>query len=163
MRKYKLFGKIPIFDLIIVLLVVVVAIFGIKLVKSSKSGVSYTTAETKEVFITIKFSNVSEQIEFVPKTGDKMIEATTNNALGVVESFEKENHTVYDYNDKGELITTTYDDRFNYIVKIKSTATMSEIETLINGTRIGLGKNITCSMPAFSGSGTIIDIKEVSK
>lgn len=163
MRKYKLFGKIPIFDLIIVVVLIVVAFVGFKAVNSSQSGVAYTTSETKEIVMTVKFTNISDTVKGEPKVGESVVETYTNNSLGTVISSKLEDYIVKDYSVvDGKLDINEFKDRHNIIVEIKTLANVSDINTSVNGTIIGIGKGVSFSMPSFSCAGTIIDIKGVN-
>ena len=164
MRKYKLFGKIPIFDLVIILVVLVVAVVGIKIINTSKSGQSYIATETKDIVFTVVFNNISSQIICEPEIGEKVIDNLTNNNLGSVISVKTEPYVAYDYsNITGEVVTSTLEGRKNMTIEIAATATVSDVCTEINGVKIGIGKNMTFSMPSVCANGYITNIVEAGE
>ena len=162
MRKYKLFGKIPIFDVVVVLVLLVIVFIGYKVVNSSKMGVNYTTREPKEIIFTAVFDNISEQITDLPEIGEKVLDDATNTTLGTVCAVKKEAYTMHDFDSEGNLIETPCPDRYTLVVDIKTTANISEVSTEINGTKIGLGKIFILTMPSLSTTAYISDIREVA-
>lgn len=162
MRKYKLFGKIPIFDLVIIIVLIAVAFLGYKILNTSKSGESITGTEIKKVSYKIEFQNLSEQVDGVPDIGEKIFDFNTNTELGTVVSAESKPYVMYDYNSvTGEAVKTEYKDRVTICVVVESNASVSAKATEINGTKIGIGKNMTFNMPSLCASGIITNIVEV--
>ena len=90
MRNYKLFGKIPLFDIAVALVLVAVVFVGITVLGTSKSGVTYTTTVSKEVVLTVRFSNISAQVVTMPKAGESVVDDGTNTNIGTVISATKE-------------------------------------------------------------------------
>ena len=164
MKKYRLFGKIPVFDIVILVVVIAVAVVGIKIISTSKSGQSYVSSEKKDIVLTVSFNNMSSQIICEPEIGEKVIDNTTNNSIGTVISVKTEPAVVYDYSDiTGEAVATTHDDRKTMILEISASATVSDVCTEINGVKVGIGKNITFSMPSVCSNGVITNIVEAGE
>ncbi len=163
MRNYKLFGKIPIFDIIIVLVLVVAAVVGVSVLNTSKSGVAYTTTVSKDIILTVRFGNISEQVVTMPKAGELVVDDGTNTNIGTVVSVAKEPYVMHDFNSvTGEPVSTIYNDRYNLFVTIKANAKVSEAATEINGVKVGLGKSMVFSMPSICTGGIITNIEEVA-
>lgn len=161
MKKYRLFGKIPIFDIIVIAVIIAVAVVGTKIINTSKSGQSYISSEKKNIVLTFSFNNMSSQIICEPEIGEKVIDNTTNNVIGTVISAKTEPALVYDYSSiTGEAVATTHDDRKTMILEVSAVATVSDVCTEINGVMVGIGKGITLSMPSVCSTGVITNIVE---
>ena len=162
MRKYKLFGKIPYFDIIVILLVVAIAFVCLNVYKTSRSGNELSSTETKTIRYTIDFYNLSELIDGVPEIGEKIYDHTTNSEMGRVVAAEVTPFVAYSYNEiTGEPTSTVYDDRVTISLTVEAKATVSDRATEINSIKIGIGKNMTFNMPSLCASGVIKNIEEV--
>lgn len=160
MKKYRLFGKIPVFDLFIIIVLLIVAVLGYKIINSSKSGNAYLGTETKDVVLTVRFSNSPLVVNAEPEVGEKVIDNTTNTHLGEVVSYEVEPYTLYDASfEDGKTVATVCEDRKNIYVKFSAKANMSDVGSDINGVKIGIGKTLTFSMPSICASGVITNIE----
>ena len=162
MKKYRLFGKIPVFDIIIIAVVLIVGIVFYKVFMTSKSGATILNSETKTIRYTMEFKDISELIDGVPEQGEKVYDTSTNYELGNVVSADKKPFIKYGYNDiTGEPTSTVYEDRQIITVVVEAKAVVSEKSTEINSVKIGLGKSITVNMPSLCAMGVIINIEEV--
>lgn len=163
MKKYKLFGKIPVFDLIIILVLIAVGFAAVRIVLTSKSGNAYLNSESKTVRYTIDFYNLSMLVKGVPEPGEHVYDSLTNNEIGKVVSVTTRPFVSYSFNmETGETVATEYTDRQFVTIVVEAVATISDRETQINNIRIGMGKVITVNMPSLCASGVIIEIEEVT-
>lgn len=162
MKKYRLFGKIPVFDVIIVAVILIAGIIFYNVFMTSKSGEVLVKSETKTIRYTIDFLNISNMIDGVPDVGEKVYETATNYEMGKVISAETKPFINYSFNENtGEPTSTKYDDRQTITVVVESKATVSERATEINGAKIGLGKTMTFNMPSLCAMGVIVNMEEV--
>lgn len=160
MRKYRLFGLIPIFDIVVVLILAVAFFIGYKVVNTSKTGTAYITEEKHDAVITVKFVNVSNQIIPNISEGDTVTDMYSNNVLGTVISYEKKPSLLNDFdNIEGNPIVLTYEDKSDITLKIKSAVTLHDYETLANGTKIGIANSLACSLQGFCGTGVVTNIE----
>lgn len=162
MKKYRIFGKIPVFDVVIVALVLIAGIIFYNVFMSSKSGEVLVKTETKTVRYTVEFLNISNMIDGVPKEGDKVYETDGNYEIGKVVSAREKPFVNYSYNEEtGEVSSTEYTDRRTISVVVEAKASVSERATEINSVKIGLGKTMTINMPSLCALGVIVDMEEV--
>ena len=162
MRKYRLFGKIPVFDLVIVLLLVVIAVVFYFVFTSSQSGSSILNSQTKTVRYTVDFLNLSSDVKGVPDPGEKVYDTDTNTEIGKVVAASSRPFVNQSYNTaNGEIVATEYSDRQVISVVIETKAIVSEKATEVNSVFIGLGKTKTFTMPSLCATGVIIDMEEV--
>ena len=162
MKNYKLFGKIPIFDIIVVLVIIVAAFFAFKIFMSSKTGQTVTETQYKTIRYTVEFQNVSKMVDGVPEAGEKVRDVKTNSDIGVVVSSEVKPFKVTTHNlMTGEPVTSIYEDRQNVEVVIETTASVSDMGISVNGVRFGIGRAFSVSMPSITGSTVVRNIEIV--
>lgn len=162
MRKYRLFGIIPIFDLIIVAVLIIALIVGYNVFNTSKSGDMISSTETKTIRYTVEFYNISSLVDGVPEVGEVVHNNATNFEMGKVIYAETTPTVVYGMNDiTGETVETVCQDRQTIKIIVEAQATVSEIATEVNTVKIGIGRTITFNMPSLCASGVIKNIETV--
>ena len=164
MKKYKLFGKIPIFDIVIIIIVALAAVVGGKVFMTSKTGQTVSTSNVKTIRYTVEFQNLSNMVDGTPDTDEKVRDIETSTEIGKVISSEVKPYSVTTCNMiTGEPVTTVQQDRQNVEVVIEATATISDMGISVNGIRFGLGRTVGLSMTSLSGSAIVrnIEILEV--
>jgi len=164
MKKYKLFGKIPIFDIVIVLMLVVAALVVGKVFMSSKTGQTVSTSNVNTIRYTVEFQNVSAMVDGVPDADEKVRDIETSTEIGKVISSQVRPYSITTCNMvTGEPATTVQKDRQNIEVVIEATATVSDMGISVNGIRFGVGRTLGLSMTSLSGSAIVrnIEILEV--
>ena len=162
MKKYRLFGKIPVFDVVVIAVVLVAAIVFYKVFTTSKSGNRLTNVETKTVRYTVDFLNLSNAVDGVADPGEKVYDLNTNYEIGKVVSAKSRPFVANSFDSfTGEPVSTEYSDRQSITIVVEATAKVSEVATEINSVKIGIGKTMTFNMPSLCATGVIIDIEEV--
>ena len=162
MRNYKLFGKIPVFDIVVVLVIAVAAFFAFKIFMSSKTGQTVTETQYKTIRYTVEFQNVSAMVDGVPEAGERVRDVKTNSDVGVVVSSAVKPYKTTTHNLlTGEPVTTVYEDRQNVEVVIEATASVSDMGISVNGVRFGMGRTFSVSMPSITGSTVVRNIEIV--
>ena len=162
MRKYRLFGKIPVFDVVLVVVLLVFAFFAYKVLAGSKTATTYFESETKDIVLTVKFRNHSSALKSDVKAGETVIDSITNTVLGKSLSYKEEPYVIYDSDSiDGKTVATTCEDRKNIILQFSAKANMSDSGTDISGIKIGIGKTLSLSMPSLCSSGVITNIEVV--
>ena len=84
MRKYRLFGKIPVFDVIVIAVIIVLGIVFYNVFMTSNSGDVIVNSQTKTIRYTIEFMNISDMIDGIPDVGEKVFETSSNYEIGKV-------------------------------------------------------------------------------
>jgi len=162
MRNYKLFGKIPIFDIVVVVVLIAVAFLGFKVFMSSKTGQTVTETQYKTIRYTVEFQNLSKMVDGLPEAGEKVRYEKTNSDIGVVVSSESKPYEVSTPNlITGERVTSVYEDRQNVEVVIEATASVSDKGISVNGVYFGMGRSFTILMPSISGQAYVKNIEIV--
>lgn len=161
MKNYKLFGKIPVFDIFIVLALAAVVLVAFNISDSSEAapGLKKTT-----VRYTVEFQEVSAQLKNIPNAGETVRDHQTNTEIGAVVSAKSMPCylTVCD-TVTGEMVTSIQQDKQNIEVVIEADAVVSDSGVSINGIRFGLGRTFLISMPSIYGNSIVrnIEISEV--
>ena len=162
MRKYKLFNIIPVFDIVIVLLIVCVALVGLKVFKGSNTAETIKESEQKTIRYTLEFENISSEVNSNVEVGQKVRDLITNVEMGTVVSFESYPYVQLDMDmHTGELAQTVYQDRKSVKVVVEAVAEVSKRATTINNVNIGLGRVYKFTLPKLSGDAIIRNIEEV--
>lgn len=167
MRKYRLFGKIPVFDLIIIAALILLALVGYKVFTSSKSGNAVLNSQTKTVRYTVDFLNLSNDVQGrgeggVPEVGEKVYDTDTNTEIGRIVASSSRPFTNYGFDTAdGKTVATEYTNRQTVTIVIEAKAVVSDKATEIGNVFIGLGKTKTLTMPSLCATGVIVDMEEV--
>lgn len=162
MKKYRLFGKIPVFDVIIVAALVLVVIVCVSVFGSSKSGSTITSTEYKTIRYTVEFYNLSNMIDGTPAEGENVRDNVNNYDVGKVVFAESTPAVAYGMNEvTGETVETVYNDRQTIKVVVEAQATISETGTQVNNVKLGIGRLMTFNMPSLCATGTIKNIEVV--
>ncbi len=162
MKKYRLFGKIPVFDIIIIAIVLIAAIVFYNVFMTSKSGEIIVNSQTKTIRYTVDFLNISNTVDGIPDVGEKVYETSTNYFVGTVVSAQAKPFVNYSYNEvTGEPTSTTYNDRQTISIVIEASAVVSERSTEVNGVKLGIGKTTTFNMPSLCAMGVVVNMEEV--
>ncbi len=162
MKNYKLFGKIPIFDIIIVIVLFAVIIVGASIFLSSKSGQNATSVEKKTIRYTVEFQNISKMIESNVTAGDKVRYRPTDTEVGKVVSAQSKPYYVLGMDTvTGEAVKSILDDRQCVEVVIEATAKIEDSGISVEDMRFGLGRTIDLVTPGITGTCIVRDIEIV--
>ena len=164
MKKYKLFGKIPIFDILIILILVALVFVVGKIFISSKTGQNVSNSKVNTIRYTVEFQNISAMVDGIADVGEKVRDIETSTEIGTVVSSQSNPYSVtLPDMVTGEAVTSVQKDRQNIEVVIEASATVSDTGISVNGIRFGLGRTIGISMTSLSGTAIVrnIEILEV--
>lgn len=162
MKKYRLFGKIPVFDIVVVAVLILAVVVCINVFGSSKSGSTIASTEYKTIRYTIEFYNLSNMIDGVPDEGEIVRDNVNNYDVGKVVFAEATPAVVYGINElTGETVETVYNDRQTIKVVVEAKATIAETGTQVNNVKLGIGRFMTFNMPSLCATGTIKNIEIV--
>lgn len=160
MKKYKLFGKIPIFDIIIVLIVAVAVVIVGKVFMSSKTGQTVSNSKVSTIRYTVELQNISDMVDGVPDAGEKVRDVETSTDMGIVVSAQSKTYSVTMPNMvTGEAVTSVQNDRQNIEIIIEASATVSDTGISVNGIRFGVGRTVGLSMTSLSGNAIVRNIE----
>lgn len=163
MKNYKLFNKIPIFDVVLVAVILLLGIFCINVFFSSDSGKSVSATKKQVIRITAEYVDVSSRIDCVPVAGEKVRDSATNTEIGTVVSAKSSPYVAITMDTiTGQLVKTPCTDRQNVEIVIEASADMSDKGILINNINIGLGRTYSFTMPSVIGNCVVRNIEEVA-
>ena len=163
MRKYKLFNKIPVFDVALVLVILCAAIFVLKTFTGDNGAKTVVENDLKTIRYTIEFQNVSAEVVATPIEGQRVRDVLTNADMGTVVSYESYPFSQIEMNTlTGEAVENVYKDRQCVKVVVEAVASVSNKSTTINNVSIGLGRNYKFSLPTITGYAIVRNIEEVA-
>jgi len=164
----KLFGKINIVDIIIILIVIAVVVFGVNYFK--KDVVASSGSESIEYTIEIK--NISEAtvnaIEAATNAQEQIIEASKKISLGNIKEISIEEYYDYSFNEEAEDYTfQRVPDKFKvYLTADGMASKMGDGKKTVTGYFFGknfevkIGKSLTITCSNFTAEGVIAKLNK---
>lgn len=154
-EKGKLFGKLSILDIAVVL-VIVLAIGGVYISKSKTIKISKPTT----VVYTAELIDLSKDIADGIKPGDILNDSAKNTDLGkIIEVVEKKPYELINENKQnGSYVKAVVPNR--YVAKVvieNNAATVKKDETMISDFDIKVGKTINVRSTYYVARGVILD------
>lgn len=154
-KKGKLFGKINIIDfLIIVVLVVAIAVVGVKFLGGKKGG------DTQTIQMQFYIEEVDKWVAENVKEGDALYDGTFDQDLGVVTGVEIGEAQTWALTSDGQYVTATRGDNFKSMtITGEVQGTKTEVGAEVNGKRYGVGH----SMVLYAGDAKLyLRVKDIS-
>lgn len=138
-EKGKLFGKINIIDLVILLVVVVaVAVLGIKF--ASPKMASSTTKTHVAMYYA---EEVPEYVADDVKVGDKLMDEARNVELGTVTDVKIDESVYYSNNSSGVVVKSSKEGYKSVLITSEVEATPFEHGMIVNSSRYYIGHTFT--------------------
>ena len=153
----KLFGKINIFDIIILLVVLILAIGLFIFLRTTEKTNSGLKEKTYMIKLDKVITGTSEKI----KQGDKIYDNEINSYIGEVVSVEKREYTrVVENHETNELVEANVEGYETLILKLKVELNDvgSDLKTN-NDYVIKVGKQVFLRGPSYASAGYIIQIE----
>lgn len=153
----KLFGKINIIDICIIL--VILAILLIVYVYFGKTTANQM--QTQKYIFQYEMQNVTEQAANSVKVGDKVYDNETNVYIGEVVGVEISEHMVRSVNhETNEFVNSPFPDKYNVVMTIENNLadTGKDLKTAQDYV-VKVGKHVYLRGGLYAGSGYIVYIE----
>lgn len=148
-QKGRLFGKVNLLDLVVVLAVVAVASrFGYK---SWVGRNAVPVGEDKTIEVTMKFAGVAQATVDTVKEGMQIFDSKTNNLLGTVVETRAEDITTMTMTDEGRIQVNK--DRFDYYVIVRGPGRDTPNSVTMNALEMKIGRMNFVKNKLWAGSG----------
>ncbi len=139
-QKGKLFGKINIIDLLLILVVILaVAFFGMKMMDDGGAAVSTGDGVRMEFYAEEVSDFVVENI----KVGDILTDDTGNINLGTIVDIEVGPSQSYSTNEKGEWVMSPKEDFSSLRIVGEGSGRMYDHGVIVSGSKYGLRHSFT--------------------
>lgn len=139
-QKGKLFGKINIIDLLLILVVVLaVAFFGIKMMDDGGAAVSTGEGVRMEFYAEEVSDFVVENI----KIGDTLTDDTGNINLGKIVDIEVGPSQSYSTNEKGEWVLSSREGFSSLRIVGEGSGRLYDHGVIVSGSKYGVGHSFT--------------------
>ena len=150
--------KFNITDILIVLVVICLAVFGWGII--SDKGETSATA-VSEVSFTVEINKCDKFVAEAIKPGDDIYDSLKGGYYGKVESVEMEPETsVAAHTDTGTFSLETYPDRYSVYVTIKGTpTTMNDGNIMFANQRVKVGTMAYLKSAGYVGFGYVTDVQ----
>jgi hypothetical protein len=152
-------NKFGILDVLIILVVIVLAVIGIK-VLSGQNLVA--TTPTEKVTFTVEIKGAEEDLVSAIKEGDIIYNSSKNKVFGTISNVSSQSSTEITNNIyTGEFLTHTYDDKYDIHIEIIGTAEeIDEKNITVAEEKLKIGSLVYISSDKFASSGYVIELKK---
>ncbi|MBR2742655.1 MAG: DUF4330 domain-containing protein [Clostridia bacterium] len=155
-KQYRLFGKIGVLDIIIVVLVILgfyaAFSYAVNLDVSAAGGqrpIEYG------VYLTKKDASFEDKIEI----GMNVYDSLKGAKIGTIVAYEKEPYSTIQPNIiTGEMVKSDVEGYYNYIVVIGASADISEATTAVGNYEVAVGKEMYLRTKTFASGGYCVTL-----
>ncbi len=161
-KKGRLFGKISIIDLIIILIAIAVLIVGVRFLISKKAKAPMPGKVPGTVYYTLEVKNVNEQFIKELEKGDKVFNAIRNNELGVIDSIKTEKYSFLMRNfETGTFEKVFYENRYNAYIRVKADAKVDVKHIHVGEQLIRVGTGVAIKSKGIACNTWIVELELV--
>lgn len=153
----KLFGKINIIDICIILVILAILLFAYLYFGRTTAN----AMQTEKYTFQYEMQNVTEQAANSVKVGDKVYDNETNAYIGEVVGVEISEHMVRSVNrETNEFVNSPFPNKYNVVMTIENNLadTGKDLKT-VDDYVVKVGKHIYLRGGLYAGSGYIVYIE----
>lgn len=151
--KGRLFGKINIVDLLIVLLIISIA-GGIYIVFFG--GSDKQVVETRKVVYDFEITNVNMEFIDAITPGDPIRDSTRGNELGTVVSKTSRNATMLNEDlINGRYVIADVPDAYDVVITIEAKANITPANIIVGGAEVKVGKKFFIKGKGYANQGFV--------
>ena len=160
-EKGRLFGKINLLDLVVVLAVVAVAArFGYKHYMGNQA---VPAGEDKTIEVTMKVAAVQQPtIDYVP-VGTPIYDSKSNDYMGKVVDVKFQPSTVFTIGDDGRMYEPLSKERFDFYMVVRGPGRVTPNGDTLSGFEMKIGRTNYLKSPLWAGYGITWKIDENPK
>ncbi|MGE5632711.1 MAG: DUF4330 domain-containing protein [Caulobacteraceae bacterium] len=152
-KKGRLFGKINIIDLLIVLLVIAVAA-GAYIVLFNGNGKQ--ASESSKVIYDFEITNVNKDFVDAINPGDPIRDSVRGNDLGTVVSKSAKSATMLNEDlINGRYVIADVPDAYDVTITIEANATITPANVIIGGAEVKVGKKFFIKGKGYANQGFV--------
>lgn len=138
-EKGRLFGKVNLIDLIIVLIIIAAAVFlGMKFL-----GPESTAANTQKAVVSFYYEECPDYVADQLVVGDPIWDSGDNVNLGTVKDWTKADSVTYLLDDEGNTVQTSKEGYSALTLRCDAEGVIGEHGITIGGTLYGVGHTLT--------------------
>ncbi|MCL2500594.1 MAG: DUF4330 domain-containing protein [Defluviitaleaceae bacterium] len=137
-KDAKLFGKVNILDLLIVVALIGLVAFGVYQLRSGRGLIG---GESREFILSFFTEEIEDWVVEGIREGDNVFDHLTGLYLGVVEDIRLAPSIVWNADQYGNTVRSTKEGFSSMQVCVRVTATTREHGIYISGNRYGIGMN----------------------
>ncbi len=154
--KGRLFGKINIIDLLIVLLIIVIAGGAYQVFLGGKSK---QVIETSKVIYEFEITNINMDFIDAINPGDPIRDNVRGNELGTVVGKASRNATMLNEDIiNGKYVIADVPDMYDVIITIEGQANITPANIIIGGAEIKVGKKFSIKGKGYANQGFVTKI-----
>ncbi len=159
----KVFGILNGLDILILVIIVAVAGFGVYWLKSGGTEHASMGEQTPYAYV-VEGRQVLEEIANFPKEGGKVFDSSTSEYLGTIRSFRTEPFTEITFNratNKYEKVPAP--GYANIYLEIEGNTQVNDEDVIIEGNVVKVGDEQTVKGKGFAFRGYIVEVKEIEE
>ncbi|NCB50908.1 MAG: DUF4330 domain-containing protein [Clostridia bacterium] len=138
-EKGRLFGKVNLIDLIIVIIIIAALVFlGVKFL-----GPESTAANTQKAVVSFYYEECPNYVADQLKAGDSVWDSGDNVTIGTVKDWTTADSVTYLLDDNGNTVQTSKDGYCALTLRCEAEGVIGEHGITINGTLYGVGHTLT--------------------
>ncbi len=138
-EKGRLFGKVNIVDLLIILIIIAALVFvGMKFL-----GPDSTTANTQPVIISFYYEECPDYVADQLNAGDVIWDSGDNINIGTVRDWDRADSVTYLLDDNGDTVQTSKDGYCALTLRCDAQGVLGPHGVTVNGTLYGVGHTLT--------------------
>lgn len=138
-EKGRLFGKINLIDLIIILIVIAALVF----LGAKFFGPESTAANTQEAVVSFYYEECPNYVADQLQAGDSIWDSGDNVVIGTVKDWTTADSVTYLLDDNGNTVQTSKDGYCALTLRCDAEGVIGEHGITINGTLYGVGHTLT--------------------
>lgn len=139
-KDAKLFGKINIIDLFIVIGLVAVAIFGFQQFRAGEGIIA--APETREFYISFFTEDVESFTAYAVSVGDNVFEHGRNIPLGIITAVDVQDAIVWNADQYGNTVRSNMPGHSSIEITARLSAVPTDFGISVAGNRYGIGHSL---------------------
>jgi len=153
--------KFNVVDLLILLIVIVIMIFGYKLIKSSDNQLNKQEGDVKQISYNVLSSANLVDSTKMPKIGDKVYDSVTQQYIGEISNISVDSHSGYLYSQNlGAYVKEELPDTYDMKITISGNGYETDTDVIVENQTIKVGKLINVKSKGYVFVTYVIEINE---
>lgn len=154
-EKGKLFGKVNLFDLFILSLLILIVVFGLN---KYTNKLDVRPVATKEITCKLFINNIRDVTRDTIQVGDELTESETNGIMGEILEKEVMASTKHVTTEAGKVVNAEVPGRYDMLLTVKGQGIVTDEDIILGSKTIRLGAQIKVKTNKYEVSTTIFGI-----
>ncbi len=163
-EKGRLFGKVSIIDLLVILIFAMVLFVGLKLVFREETTVAVVAENQESIRYIIEIQKVRTPFEEMPKPGMAVYNSSKNFYIGDVYEVDYETYQTLEENTtSGTIELVSQEGLLTVYITVEAIADVSDIGYTVGSQEIRIGTQVPVKGKGFASYGYIVGLETVEE